>query len=173
MMASRMTSEKNIPLAMRAFAQVVIKHPDALLLIIGEGPMRTSLEVLANELQVRSRVVFEPWQKDLASYYKTSDLFLLTSNYEGYAMSLVEATAAECPAISTEVGVSEKLLSPDARISVDDKDALVAKLITMLDLKERRAAIMRYAREHLHYVTSRNKEQNIQALHQSLKKLIG
>jgi 1,2-diacylglycerol 3-alpha-glucosyltransferase len=173
LMASRLTSEKNIPLALRAFAQVVIKHPDALLLIIGEGPARSALEVLANELQVRSRVVFEPWQKDLSSYYKTADLFLLTSNYEGYGMSLVEATAADCPVITTEVGVSERLLSPDARVSVDDKEALAEKLITMLDIKERRASILRYAREHLHYVISRNKEQNIEALHQSLKKLIG
>ena len=46
---------------------------------------------------------------DLPSYYKTADLFLAASLYEGYGMALVEAQAADCPIISTDVGVAREI----------------------------------------------------------------
>ncbi len=172
LMASRITEEKNISLALRAFAEVVIKHPEAGLLIVGDGPECYTLERLAQELGIRSRVVFEPWRNDVVSLMVAADLYLLTSNYEGYGMALVEATAAGCPVVSTEVGISEKLLSPDARVSVNDKNGLAKAVTLMLENNERRGAILRYAKEHLPRVVSKNKEDHLQAIRRTLEQLI-
>ena len=62
----------------------------------------------------------EPWTDDPFSYYKTADLFLLTSNYEGYGMAVVEAMAAGCPVIMTDVGLAGEVL-------IDKKDGLVVR----------------------------------------------
>src|SRR3989344_3744713 len=84
LMASRLTKEKNIGLAIEAMTEVAIKYPKALLVVVGEGSEAEKLKVKSEKLKVADNVKFEPWTDDLASYYKTADIFLLTSNYEGY-----------------------------------------------------------------------------------------
>ena len=106
LMASRLTREKNIGLAIEAMREIVKVRPKTGLVIVGRGPEEKKLKAKSYKLQ--TNVIFEPWTDDLSSYYKTADLFLLTSLYEGYGMTLVEAEAAGCPIISTDVGVARE-----------------------------------------------------------------
>ncbi|MDB5239095.1 MAG: hypothetical protein JWO00_430 [Candidatus Parcubacteria bacterium] len=115
LMASRLTPEKNISRAVRAWPEIAAKVPGAGLVIVGTGPCERHLKRLASAAGRGSKdgapsVVFESWadQTTLASYYKTADLFLVTSLFEGYGMTLVEALAAECPVVSTDVGVARE-----------------------------------------------------------------
>ena len=138
LMASRLTREKNIGLAIEVFAGIMnqesgIKNP--LLLIVGDGPERENLElriknyaVPAGRQELRNNVVIEQWTDDLVSYYKTADLFLLTSNYEGYGRTVIEAQAAGLPVLMTDVGVAAGEVVP-----VGDKVALVAALNKIMD----------------------------------------
>lgn len=112
-MASRLTREKNIPLALRAFAEVVQTHPKAGMVIVGEGPERLRLEGLVQQLGLEAAVVFEPWQHDMPSYYKSADLLLVTSDFEGYGLTIVEAAAARCPVVATDVGVARDFARGD------------------------------------------------------------
>jgi glycosyltransferase involved in cell wall biosynthesis len=127
LMASRLEREKNIPLALHAFALVLqaIEHttqqgrhwarllgvPKAGLVIVGSGSQEAKLRALAAQLGLGENVIFESWADSatLVSYYKTADLFLNTSLYEGYGMTLVEAHAAGCAMISTDVGVAREV----------------------------------------------------------------
>lgn len=93
---SRFTVEKNIGMAIKAMAAVIEKHPDALLVIVGDGPER-------KKLQLQGNIVIEPWTTDLLSYYLTADLFIMTSNYEGGARAPAEAIAAGLPVVMTDV----------------------------------------------------------------------
>ncbi len=102
---SRLEPEKNVALAIRAFAAVAASH--ACLIIVGAGSERTSLESLARELHVEDRVFFEG-EKDSLPYYALADLVLVTSRYEGYGMVIVEALAAGKPVLSTDVGVARE-----------------------------------------------------------------
>ena len=47
--------------------------------------------------------------RDIFSYYKTADVFLSTSLYEGYGMSMVEAYTANCSIVSTDAGIAAEL----------------------------------------------------------------
>lgn len=105
LMASRLTKEKNIALALRAFQKVVKKYPKTGLIVIGEGRELHTLGTLATSLNLQGNIIFDGWQTDLISYYKTADLFLLTSNYEGYGMTLIEAASAGRAIVTTDVGV--------------------------------------------------------------------
>lgn len=104
LMASRLSPEKNIPLALEVMREIVAKSSDVGLVVVGSGSEETYLKKLTEDLGLAKNVVFEGWQNDLASYCKTADLFLLTSNYEGYGMAVVEALLVGCPVVMTDVG---------------------------------------------------------------------
>ena len=108
LMASRLEKEKNIGTALEAFKIVLQKLPVAGLVIVGSGREKGELEENAVKLGIKNSVIFEGWQDDMASYYKTCDCFLVTSLYEGYGMTLVEARAAGAKVVSTDVGVARE-----------------------------------------------------------------
>lgn len=111
LIASRLTKEKDIPTAIGAFALLRKSAPDVGLLIVGSGPELSNLLALTYKLNLRNSVIFEPWadQPTLFSYYKTADVFLSTSLYEGYGMSMAEANAAGCPIVATDAGIAPKI----------------------------------------------------------------
>ncbi len=110
LVASRFSKEKNIPMAIKAFKKVVKEHPGAGLIIVGKGPEENKILKKIRWVGLSKNIVMENWSDDLISYYKSADLFLLTSNYEGYGMSVVEAMAAGCLVIMTGVGLAGDLL---------------------------------------------------------------
>jgi len=152
LMAGRLSKEKNIDLAMRAMQIVAKKYPKSLLLVVGEGPRKTYLEHLMRHLGIVNNVKFEEWSNDLTSYYKSADLFLLTSNYEGYCLSIVEAMAAGLPIVMTDVGIARELVKDPnldghgARINgkivpVGDKIQLIKAIESLIQDKQLRSKL--------------------------------
>lgn len=129
LMASRFEKEKNIGLAIDAFAEVVKKFPKTGLIIVGSGSLVSSLQSQISRLNLSNSVIIEPWisRYVLYSYYKTADLFLNTSMYEGYGMALVEAHAAGCQIVSTDVGVAPEL-SNSYICPVNDRECIQQKI---------------------------------------------
>lgn len=110
LMASRLSPEKNINLAIEVMAEIVIKYPKTGLIIVGEGSEKEALMAKTRNYNLQDHIMFEDWQRDLFSYYKTADLFFLTSNYEGYGMAVVEALSAGCPVVMTDVGCAGEIV---------------------------------------------------------------
>ena len=67
--------------------------------------------------KLTANIVFEGWQNDSLSYYKTADLFLNTSNYEGYGLTFLEAAVSGCPIVTTDVGIASELKKNGADVS--------------------------------------------------------
>lgn len=109
LMASRIEKEKNIDMAIRAFSRLNKMRQNVGLIIVGSGKEKPYLINLAKKLNISNSVIFEDWNNDIVSYYKTCDIFLLTSWYEGYGMSLVEAQACGAKVVSTDVGIAKEL----------------------------------------------------------------
>jgi len=103
---SRLTKEKNIPLALETLALIKQKFPDTGLVIVGAGPEESKLKKLAKKLNLERNVAFEGWQENLASYYKTANVFIQTSRFEGYGLSLVKAGLSGLPIVTTPVGIA-------------------------------------------------------------------
>jgi len=117
---SRLEPEKNIDLGIGAFSNLKDKHPGLGLVVIGKGSERPRLEKLAADLGVSSRVVFRGWADDPVSAFKTTDIFLLMSDFEGFALTLVEAAAAKRAIVTTDVGLVGDILK-------DEESALACK----------------------------------------------
>ena len=120
LMASRLTWEKNIGLAIEAIASLIRENKRIGLVIVGSGPEEKKLKLKVRNWRLDNQIKFESWSDDLPSYYKTADLFLLTSYYEGYGMTLVEANAAGCKIVSTDVGVAREAKAVIAKLNSAD-----------------------------------------------------
>lgn len=110
LMVSRLEKEKGFERAFEVMEETSQQFTSALLLIVGKGSERAALEKEARERGLEDNVKFVGWQKDLTSFYKGADVYLHTSYYEGYGRTLVEAAAAGCPIVTTDVGIAGDLL---------------------------------------------------------------
>lgn len=110
--ASRLTHEKNISLILKAMKMIIKKHSNVGLVIAGVGPLKEKLEKEAENLNIEKNIIFEGNVEfeTLISYYKTAGIFAITSNYEGYSMSAVEAVVCGLPVVMTDVGVAGEVL---------------------------------------------------------------
>jgi L-malate glycosyltransferase len=103
MHASNFRKVKRIPDVMKVFASVRSEMP-AKLLMVGDGPERPVAEELAREFGVFDDIRFVGKQEQMEEILPISDLFLLTSEYESFGLSALEAMAAKVPVISTNAG---------------------------------------------------------------------
>jgi glycosyltransferase involved in cell wall biosynthesis len=105
---ARLAPEKNLGLALEALALVRKKYPDTGLVIVGSGPEENELKNYARKLGLSGFVEFPGWQNELGSFYKTANIFIQTSRFEGYGLALVEAGLCGLPVLTTEVGVARE-----------------------------------------------------------------
>lgn len=141
----RLQPQKGYEVALRAMARLARTHPDWRLVILGEGPQRSRLEALRQELGLADSVVFagrvpEPWP-----WLKRAGLYLMSSHSEGFPNALAEAMAAGLPCVSTDCpsgpadlitpGVDGLLVPPG------DDAAMAAALATLIDQPQLRARL--------------------------------
>lgn len=175
LMASRFFEQKNIALALEAMRDIVDDlrgEANPLLLIVGSGPEAEDLKLQAAALNLQANVIFEPWADDLVSYYKTADLFLLTSNYEGWARTVIEAMACGLPVVMTEVGLARELLRSGENgviIPVENREALVRAIKYLHENPEKRRRIAAAGLETVKNLRPRTKEEYLELYKRSLE----
>jgi len=101
--ASNFRKVKRVQDVIKVFAGVRKAMP-AKLLMIGDGPERSPMEVLAKELGVQDDVRFVGKQEQIEEILLVSDVFLLTSEYESFGLAALEAMAAGVPIVTTNAG---------------------------------------------------------------------
>ncbi|MEO8751915.1 MAG: glycosyltransferase family 4 protein [Casimicrobiaceae bacterium] len=96
----------DIGTALRAFALVRLRHPDARLTVAGSGPRREDLERLAKELGIGDGVVFTGRldNEQMAAQYRAASIALNPSLADNMPISLLEAMASGTPIVTTNVG---------------------------------------------------------------------
>lgn len=105
----RLAPEKNFTLLLDVFARLVKKFPQWDMAILGEGPERQSLEAKWIALGLQSRVFMPGRVGNVGAWYKRADLYVMSSLYEGFPNTLLEAMAHGAPPVSfdCQTGPSE------------------------------------------------------------------
>jgi glycosyltransferase involved in cell wall biosynthesis len=143
---SRLVEQKGLDIAVRALARVRERHPDAVLVVLGEGPERARLE--GDGVYLLGR------EGDVAAWYGRAELLVHPARWEGFGLALLEAMLAGLPVVATRVSsIPEIVVDGETGLLLppDDDEALAAAVDRVLadpDLARRLGeAGLRRARE--------------------------
>ena len=101
---ARLVPEKGCDVALKAMRAVLHEIPDALMVIIGDGPLKPHLEGLCSELGIQDSVMFLGYQEHVENLVADFDVFLMPSITEGLGLALLEAMALSKPVVASETG---------------------------------------------------------------------
>lgn len=125
------------------------RHPGARFMIVGHGPREQELKALAQRIGVADKIDFAGVRYDIPAVLGQSDVFVLSSAWEGLPVVGVEAMAAARPVVMTDVGGVRDLVD-DGRTGLvvppGDPAVLAGALSRMLDAEPERLAMGQAAR---------------------------
>lgn len=133
-----LSEQKNQALLIKAFSKIVDKI-DAELVILGDGALKDNLKKLIFELELEDKVLMAGFITDPSPWYKQSDLFVLSSSYEGLPMVLLEALTFGLPIVATNCKSGPKEILCNGKygklVPVGDVDALAQAMIESLQME--------------------------------------
>lgn len=136
---------------LKAAPIVVREYPNAVFVMIGNGPLRRYLERLGEKLGVLRNIIFVGWVPPLQIplFYAACDIFVLPSLSEGFGIATIEAMATGKPVIGTSVGGTLDIIEDGVNgYLVEPKNPvdLADKVIILLSDDERREVMARVSR---------------------------
>jgi glycosyltransferase involved in cell wall biosynthesis len=149
---SRLVPIKNLPLLLQAVADVRQRSNDVVLVLVGEGPQQSALEAQARALGISDAVLFAGYaaQEETPSWYRTADVFALSSDFDNSPNVVLEAMACGLPVVATDVGGLRDYIDPGHNgllVTKGSRSELAAALHTMLGDRSRALEIGRRNRE--------------------------
>jgi len=138
----RLAPEKNWDTLLQAFARVSSQHPDARLVLIGDGPAKGSLQTLASELGIAEHVTFTgalPFE-EVPCHLKAADLFVFASVTETQGLVTIEAMAAGLPVVAVEASGTRDIVEHGKQglLVENDAEALAKGIEKLLDNPQRK-----------------------------------
>jgi glycosyltransferase involved in cell wall biosynthesis len=120
----RLDEQKDVETIIKAFYKISKKIKKAKLWIVGDGENSEKLKKLVLSLDMKSKVSFFGWQKNVDKFYQKADLFVFSSNYEGFSYVIIEAMSHGLPIITTNspYGPKEIIKKNEYGILVPVKD---------------------------------------------------
>lgn len=107
---ARFASQKNHALLVRSFAQGLAPDSRVHLVLVGEGQLQREIEELTRALAIEKYVHFLGLRTDIPDILAAADVFVLSSDYEGNPLSVMEAMAAGLPVIGTSAGGTKDIV---------------------------------------------------------------
>jgi len=138
-MVARVAPPKNFTCLFDALAQIDEKYT---LRVVGEGPQLNHVQEYAKKLGIEKNIDFMGSRNDVPAILASSDIFILSSDWEGFPISIIEAMRAGLPIIASNVGgISETVIVDSNGYLVPRGDtARLTKVIKLLltDKKKRK-----------------------------------
>ena len=146
----RLTYQKNHEMLINAINDLKDKYPNLKVKIYGDGPNRDKLNELVKSYNLIDRVLILKRTNDIKKELVNSDLFVMTSRYEGMPNALMEAMALGLPCISSDCKTGPKTLIANGKdgflYNWDSLDDLKNVLVKVIDNSEEAAKIGNAAR---------------------------
>lgn len=151
----RLDKQKDFFTLIKAFSIFSSTFPKSKLLIIGDGKMKKNLKRLILDLKMSKKISLTGWKQDVSQYLATADLFLFSSNYEGFPTVILEAMSYGIPVISTntDYGPSEILDNEKygVLVPVGDEKAMAKAMNELLTESKKYDYYVKMALERVKY----------------------
>jgi len=138
---------------LQAFARVIHKLPDTILLIAGDGPLKKTMENMTRELCIEKQVKFLGIRRDIPQLMNAADAYVMSSSWEGMPMVLLEASATELPIVATGVGGNPEVILDGVTgflVPPRNPEALAKVMLKIMNLpEEKRREMGKAARKHV------------------------
>ncbi|KAD4007149.1 tetratricopeptide repeat protein [Arthrobacter yangruifuii] len=130
----RLSPEKGHLKLLEAFAVVVRKCPEARLIIVGDGPMKTRIVDAIERLAISDNVLMAGMRTNPYPIVDRGDFFVFASEYEGQGIAVLEALILGKPVISTDVVGPKSILKGDYGLLVENtRDGLARGMIQFIE----------------------------------------
>jgi glycosyltransferase involved in cell wall biosynthesis len=118
---ARFVEPKNHTFLLEIFRELLKMEPQAVLLLIGSGPLEEKIRLKAKEMHIDDAVIFSGEHSNIADYYQAMDVFVLPSLFEGLGIVNIEAQCAGLPCfVSDNVAPEAKITDLLAFLSITD-----------------------------------------------------
>lgn len=107
----RLAEVKDQSSMIEAFEVVGRHYSDSVLMLVGDGPLKSELQQFAADKNLEGKVIFTGTRSDVPELLNLFDVYLLTSLSEGTSVSLLEAMASGVPPVVTDVGGNPSVVS--------------------------------------------------------------
>jgi glycosyltransferase involved in cell wall biosynthesis len=111
LVASRLEPEKEVELAIRAFAHLVTDKADTLLIIAGHGSHLGELQDITRELDIENSVHFIGFRSDIETLMSLADVFVFTSPVDSFGLTILEAMSMGTPVIAANAGGPSEIIN--------------------------------------------------------------
>lgn len=149
---ARLVPIKGVDVFLEAAARIRDRRADSHFVVVGDGELRTELEVQARRLAIDRQVHFLGWRSDLPEIYADCDVVTLTSHNEGTPISVIEALAAARAVVATAVGGVPDILTGENGVLVPSGDAAAVSraVLDLLDDVDLRRQLGQRGRQRVH-----------------------
>jgi glycosyltransferase involved in cell wall biosynthesis len=148
----RFVPVKNLELLIEAFSNISNRHPDAELVLVGEGPRGEALKREVERQGISDQVRFMGYipNEELPEVYRNAAIFTLSSKSESYGMTLLEAMSCGTPVVAPRVGAIPEIVDDERTgllYAADSASELTAVIDQMLSNPELRHSYGRQSRK--------------------------
>lgn len=137
----RLVEQKDPLLTMEVLAQVRERGTDFVLDVVGDGHLKEPAGQRAEELGVADLIHWHPPSQEMARWYRSSDLLLMTSVYEGIPLVIYEALAMGLPVVAPALPGNVEFMDADSGVLVeprDDVERYAEAIVSLLGDEQRR-----------------------------------
>lgn len=150
----RLHPQKELPWLVGAFAKVVKQRPDAVLALIGEGPLRDEIGALVRKSGIENNVIFTGRldSKGVLNWLQAGDVFALISAIEGLPCVVVEAMSAGIPPVLSNIPAHTQLVDHEVHgliTELGNQDSIAQGLLRLLNDPDLRARLGAAARSRM------------------------
>jgi glycosyltransferase involved in cell wall biosynthesis len=118
----RLAEQKDPMLTLEVLRLLRERGVDLMLHVVGDGPMEPEVRERARDLGVDSMIAWHPPSQEMARWYRSSDLLLMTSVFEGVPYVIYEALAMSVPVVAPALPGNVEFMDDDSGVIVDPRD---------------------------------------------------